>query len=46
MEILRKILFYIFAVLLPIELICAIICMVTGKKIAEILRLVRVIITV
>ena len=46
MEILRKVVFYTVAVLVPIELVCAIICMFTGKKIAEILRLVRFIITV
>lgn len=46
MEILRKIGFYTFLVLLPLELICVIICMVKGKKTEEILRRVRMLATI
>lgn len=46
MEILRKFVFYTLAVLVPIELVCAILCMFSGKKTEELLRLVRVIVTV
>lgn len=46
MEILRKIAFYVLVVALPLEAVFAIFCMFKKDVLAEILRLVRIIITV
>lgn len=43
MEILRKIIFYAFLVLLPLELICVIISLIKRDHQAEILRRLRLI---